>query len=174
MFKPIHNFDNIRDYLPILNGSIMADLIILYILYYTPYFNSKYLKQWYEKYRLSAVIADTTIGIIYLLIARYTANIVDFNFNLLTFTILAVIIQIVFDFLFYLFFSIVPTNSNHMLDLFKLWGKYAKLDALWGDSILIIVGVILSAYLNEFTFQDNIFIAFIMIYLVPYFIWMKD
>ena len=61
MFSPIHKFDNLNDYLPILNGSIAADLIVIFILYYTPYFNSKFLKQWYEKYRLSAVLADVLI-----------------------------------------------------------------------------------------------------------------
>ena len=43
------NFNTIDDYLPIFNGSLISELIILSILYYTPYFNSKYLKKWYEK-----------------------------------------------------------------------------------------------------------------------------
>ena len=175
--KPLININDSKEILPIFTANLFADCLIIYVTFSAIIGRGKpwqILTKWYKKYRLSAVIADTTIGIIYLLIARYVANIIDFNFNLLTFAILAVIIQIAFDFLFYLFFSIIPKNSNDMLDLFKLWGKYAKLDALWGDSILIIVGVILSAYLNQFTFQDNIFIAFVMIYLVPYFIWMKD
>ena len=75
----LHNFYNTNSYLPILNGSILADLVILFIVYYTPYFDSFFLKKWYETYRLSAVIADVLIlgymgampaeGI-YLLVAR--------------------------------------------------------------------------------------------------------
>ena len=44
-----------------------------------------------------------------------------------------------------------------MLDLFKDWAAYAKLDALWGDSILVLVGVVLSSYLNTLSFDTNIF-----------------
>ena len=36
----LHNFYNTNSYLPILNGSILADLVILFIVYYTPYFDS--------------------------------------------------------------------------------------------------------------------------------------
>ena len=36
-----------------------------------------------------------------------------------------------------------------MLDMFKEWGRYAGLDALWGDSILVIIGVVLSSFLNQ-------------------------
>ena len=38
------DFYNIQHFLPILNGSILADIIILVILYYTPYFQSIELK----------------------------------------------------------------------------------------------------------------------------------
>ena len=66
----LHNFYNTSSYLPILNGSIAADLVILFIVYYTPYFDSFFLKTWYEKYRLSAVIADVLILVIGFIITR--------------------------------------------------------------------------------------------------------
>ena len=61
-----------------------------------------------------------------------------------------------------------------MLDLFKEWGKYAKLDALWGDSVLIIVGVILSSLLINYSFNTNMFVLLLGLYLTPYIIHMKD
>jgi hypothetical protein len=67
----ISNFNNINDYLPILNGSIAADIFIIATVLYTPFFNSKYLIQWYNSYRLSAVIADVLILVIGMIIARY-------------------------------------------------------------------------------------------------------
>ena len=57
-----------------------------------------------------------------------------------------------------------------MLDLFKEWATYAKLDALWGDSVLVLVAVVLSSYLNTF---DSFVLIFSM-YLIPYIIYMKD
>ena len=69
--KDISRFNHLDDYLPIINGCILADLIVLFIVYYTPYFNSKHLMRWYETYRLSAVIADVLILVIGIIIARY-------------------------------------------------------------------------------------------------------
>ena len=61
-----------------------------------------------------------------------------------------------------------------MLDLFKEWATYAKLDALWGDSVLVLVAVVLSSYLNTFSFDSNIFVLIFSMYLIPYIIYMKD
>ena len=57
MFKDISNFNNVNDYLPILNGCINADLIIIFLLY-NGVFKSRLLGKWYQKYQLSAVIHD--------------------------------------------------------------------------------------------------------------------
>ena len=103
-----------------------------------------------------------------------TATILETYKNIFTFSILAVLVQLVFDFLFYLIFMALPKGHNHMLDLFKDWAKYAKADALWGDSILVIVGVILSSFLNQQSFDFNMFTLIFSLYLVPYIIHMKD
>ena len=41
--KNISNFNNISDYLPILNGALFADIIVLLIVYYTPFFNNSFV-----------------------------------------------------------------------------------------------------------------------------------
>ena len=61
-----------------------------------------------------------------------------------------------------------------MLDLFKDWAKFASLDALWGDSILVLVGVVLSSFLNTQSFNTNMFTLILGCYLIPYVIYMKD
>jgi len=175
--KPLVNYNDNSEYLPIFTSNLYADLLII-IITFTGILGVgkswKVLTKWYKKYRLSAMLADILIGVIYLLIARYLVFAFKLNVDLFQFGILSVIVQIVFDFLFYLFFTIIPKGSNHMLDLFKDWGKYAKADALWGDSILVLVGVILSSFLKEQTFNTNMFLLILGGYLVPYIIYMKD
>ena len=61
-----------------------------------------------------------------------------------------------------------------MLDLFKDWAAYAKLDALWGDSILVLLAVVLSSYLNTLSFDTNMYMFIFSMYLIPYIIYMKD
>ena len=175
--KPLINYNNNFEYLPIFTANLYADLLIILITFNNLLGKDKswtVLKNWYKKYRLSAMMADILIGVIYLLIARYFVYIIKYKPSLFEFGIIAVIIQIIFDFLFYLFFSFIPKGSNNMLDFFKHWAKYAKLDALWGDSILIIVGVILSALLMKYSFNTNMFILLLGLYLTPYIIHMKD
>ena len=175
--KPLINYNKKFEYFPIFTSNLYADLLIIFITFSQLLGNQKswkILSNWYKKYRLSAMIADILIGVIYLLIARYVVFITKIKPSLFQFGIIAVIIQIIFDFLFYLLFSFIPKGSNHMLDLFKEWAKFAKLDALWGDSILVIVGVILSSLLNKYSFNTNMFVLILGLYLVPYFIYMKD
>lgn len=61
-----------------------------------------------------------------------------------------------------------------MLDMFKNWARYAKLDALWGDSILVLVGVVVSSFLNSMSFDFNMVTLIVGLYLTPYIIYMKD
>lgn len=70
MFGDLSKFNNISDYLQILNGSIAADIIIIFMLFYTPAFNSKFLGKWYSKYGLSAAIADILILVIGMILTR--------------------------------------------------------------------------------------------------------
>jgi threonine/homoserine/homoserine lactone efflux protein len=61
-----------------------------------------------------------------------------------------------------------------MLDYFKGYSKEAGTGALLGDSFLVIIAVIISALLNQSSYDTNIVCLIISIYLVPYFIYMKD
>ena len=174
---PLINVKDKFEYVPILTANIFADLLIIWITFSKVLGGGKswqILTKWYKKYRLSAMMADILIGVIYLLIARQVVDYMNMDISLFGFGVLAVIIQIVCDMFFYLVFTIIPKNHNDMLDLFKEWAAYAKLDALWGDSILVLVGVVLSSYLNTLSFDTNIFILIFSMYVIPYIIYMKD
>ena len=169
--KPLTNFNNKFEYVPILTSNILADLLIIYITFsgVLSAKNSKswqILTNWYKKYRLSAMIADILIGVLYLLLARYLAYKFKLKVNLFTFAVFAVAIQLVLDFLFYLLFSAIPKKQNDMLDMFKEWGRYAGLDALWGDSILVIIGVVLSSFLNQKSVDFNFVSLILSCYLI--------
>jgi hypothetical protein len=172
--KPTINYTNKFEYVPILTANIYADLLIIFITLGGFIYKSKTLEEWYKKYRLSASIADILIGVLYILLARYIVFITNIKPSLTSFALLSVIIQVIFDFLFYMFFSSIPLGSNHMLDFFKGYAKDVKEGALIGDSVLVIFAVVLSAFLNLQSFDVNIIMLIISIYLIPYFIFMKD
>lgn len=168
--KPIHVFSNTKDYLPILNGAIAAELAILSILFYTPYFQSEYLKEWYETYQLSAVIADVLILIIGLIIARFIFSYFKLSWNIYKFIGVVLGVQIIHDFLFYLFFTNVPRGKNKMLDLFKDYAEESDYRAILGDSFMILLTVLFSLYFANISFNENIIYLIVNIYFIPYLI----
>ena len=60
MLKNIAQFNKTSDYVPILNSVLITDLLVILLLN-TSIIKSRVLKEWYNKYNLSAVIADTLI-----------------------------------------------------------------------------------------------------------------
>jgi hypothetical protein len=169
MFGNISNFNNISDYLPILNGCINADLIIIFLLYHGV-FKSYYLKKWYKKYQLSAVIADVLILVIGIIIARYLYKYFFGAFNIWKFTGLAVMIQIIHDILFYLFFKTVPRGYNSMLDFFKDYANEVGINAILGDSFMMILASLISSHFATYTLNSNIIVLIFSVYFVPYMI----
>jgi hypothetical protein len=169
----ISNFNKIADYLPLLNGAVSSELIILFILYYTPYFNSEYLKNWYETYRLSAVLADVFILMIGFVITRYIYTKLNIKWSIFKFLGILLIVQIIHDFIFYLFFKTIPVNRNKMLDLFKYYANEVSYKAILGDSFMILIAALFAYYFASFNLNNNIIIFIVLLYLLPYFLHSK-
>lgn len=169
MFKNISNFNNVNDYLPILNGCLSADLIIIFLLYHG-IFKSRLLGKWYQKYQLSAVIADVLILVIGIILARFFYKYLFYSFNIWKFTGLAVTIQIIHDILFYLFFKSVPTGYNAMLDFFKDYAREVGVGAILGDSFMMILACLLSSHFATYSLNGNLIILIFSLYFFPYMI----
>ena len=169
MFKDISTFTNVNDYLPILNGSLNADLIIIFLLYHG-IFKSKLLGKWYKKYQLSAVIADVLILVIGIILARFFYKYLFSSFSIWKFTGLAVTIQIIHDILFYLFFNSVPSGYNAMLDFFKDYAREVGVGAILGDSFMMILACLLSSHFATYSLNNNLIILIVSLYFFPYMI----
>lgn len=171
---PTTHYKNTMEYLPVLTSNIYADLLIIYLTYSQLFYKNDVLERWYKKYRLSAMVADILIGVLYMLLARYIVYVYNLSLSLTAYAGLSVGIQLVFDFLFYLFFSAIPKGQNDMLDFFKMYAKDVKQDALFGDSFLVVIAVMISGVLNAQSFDVNIIALIVSVYLTPYFLYMRD
>jgi hypothetical protein len=166
-FKDISNFNNVNDYLPILNGCINADLIILFFVFHN-IFKSIYIKKWYKKYQILAVVADVLILFIGIILTRFLYKFIFIKFNIWKFTALAVCIQIIHDFLFYIFFKSIPVGYNSMLDFFKEYAEEVGAGAILGDSFMMILSCLLSSYYATYSLNFNIIGLVISLYFYPY------
>jgi len=172
--KPTTNYSNFFEYVPIITANIYADLFIIFITFTKLYYDSPSMEQWYKKYRLSAMTADILIGVLYMLLGRYLVSVTGIKVGLTAFAAICVGIQLILDYLFYIFFTIIPKGSNNMLDYFKGYAKEVGVNALTGDSTLVIFAVIASALLNQQSHNTNIVFLILSVYLAPFFIYMRD
>ena len=172
--KPVSNFMNNDELLPIVTANLWVDLAIIFIAMSGIIYTGKTLKLWYKKYRLAAVIADMFSIILGMILLRYIVYKLNLKVNLFQFILLGIGLCVVHDILFYLFFKSVPRGSNHMLDFFKDYSKDLGATAIIGDVILVIWAIILASLLKNNSKKINIITLFIGIYLVPYIIYMKD
>jgi uncharacterized protein YacL len=168
MFQNISHFTNTSDYLSILNGALLTDLLFMFFLIFGV-FHSKVLEQWYAKYTIAAAMEDTLILVIGVIIARFLYQLIFGHvFSLWKFTLLAVCIQVLHDILFYIFFSLVPKGSNQMMDTFKAYGKEVSFYAILADSCMMVSTCLLSSYLSSWTTNSNIVLLIFVLYMFPY------
>jgi len=167
MLKNIANFNNINDYLPLFNSVLITDLFVILLLN-TRVIKSQVLRKWYSLYNLSAVIADVLIILIGLIITRAIYYYVFDSFSIVKFIILAVIVQIAHDILFYVFFSNIPKGVNKMLDTFKDYANEVSYKAILADSGMMIMSCLIASYLVNKNTNTNIIVLISSLYLLPY------
>lgn len=167
MFKDIANFSKTSDYLPIFNGVLITDLFVILLLNMN-IIKSVVLKEWYNKYNLSAVIADVLIIFIGIIIARFLYYYIFDKFSIVKFVALAVAVQVIHDISFYIMFKNVPRGINNMLDTFKDYAKEVSYKAILSDSGMMIMASLIASYLAGKNLNTNIIVMIIFVYILPY------
>ena len=167
MFKNIANFNNTSDYLPLFNGVLITDLLVI-LLSNMKIIQSSVLIKWYENYNLSAVIADVLIIFIGLIIVRAIYYYVFTEFSILKFVALALVVQFTHDMLFYAFFSSVPRGMNRMLDTFKEYAKEVGYKAVLADGGMMVAASLIASYLAGKNLNTNLIVVISSLYLLPY------
>jgi hypothetical protein len=166
----ISNFNNVSDYISILNGVLITDLIVIFLLL-NKFIRSTVLKTWYNDFSLGAVIADVLIIVIGIIITRFLYPYVFNTYSLLKFIGLAVCIQIIHDILFYILVTSFTRGSSKIIDVFKDYGIENSFKAILADSTMMILSILIASYLKSKTLNINVIVLIVSIYLVPYFIY---
>jgi hypothetical protein len=159
-----------EDVLSIATANLGADLLIILAAFYSGIVpKSSLLLTWYRTYGLSAMLADTLIGVLYMLVAVEVAEAVDHDVRLTTYGAIAVGVQWVGDLGFALLFTVVPRGRNAVFDVFKDYAQEAQLGALLGDSFLVVVAVLYaSALASVEDVRHVVYVLIAQLYLVPY------
>jgi len=166
-FKNISVFSNTSDYLPIINGVLLVETIILGLAL-VQLKHSKYLRYWYKAFGLSAVLAEVTLITIGIVLTRFLYHYFFKTFSIWTFVLLAVGIQIAHDLLFYSYLSFVPYNTNLMFDIFKKYADEIHIFAIIRDSIIMTGSCLFASYLATQSLNVNIINLLVTLYIIPY------
>ena len=167
LFKDISQFVDTSDYLPLFNGVLITDMIVICMLIGGA-IKSNVLKTWYKDLSLSAVIADVLIILIGIILARFLYPYIFKEYSLIKFIGLAVCIQVVHDILFYQLCVSIPRGRSQILDIFKDYGRENGYKAILSDSAMMISAILIGSYLKGKNLNVNIITMIIAVYIVPY------
>ncbi len=170
IFKNISNFSCTSDYLPILNAALIVDLaVILRVIF--KQIKGKSLISWYKKYGISSVLADVLSLVIGVIITRFIYPFFFKKYLLITFALLAVVVQLTHDVLFGLLINAIPKGSSDIMDTFKEYAKEFGTTILLADALMIFFTVIIASWLAGQSFNINLILFIISLYIVPYFLY---
>jgi len=167
-FTDISHFEHLSDYLPILNAAILTDMGGILLLL-SKNIESKYLREWYKKYTLSAVIMDVLILVIGAILARLVYPFFfSSGFSLIGLATIAVVIQVTHDILFAMGFNMIPRGKSDIVDLFQDYGKEIGVWILVADAVMMVSTIIFGSLFASLSLHANILLLIGLVYLIQY------
>ena len=131
---------------------------------------SNSLDKWYAKFGIVAVISDCLVIVLGIMIAKFIFP----SASLLTLIILAIVVQLIHDILFYYLVILrVPKGQNKMIDVFKEYSIENSWRILLADSIMIGSTVLLADYLSTLKTSYTSFVGLLGMYALTYIIYTK-
>jgi hypothetical protein len=168
----ISEYEEINDWVYIFIGILVTEVILLFLVRLFPELLGKYMNVWYNRFKLSAVIADIFILALGIGITRYVYTEFIYpkhDWNPLYFTATSLFVQVLHDLLFYLgVIQQLPKGHNAMIDVFKEYASAAGTRAILGDSALMISSVGLAMIFKGMEAHATAFIGILALYAVPY------
>lgn len=167
--KKLSNYKDLSNVPYILFGALVIDLVVIALTKQSLLGTS--LKIWYNDFGLSAVIADTLILVLGIMIAQYVYTEYFATSTPLVFLALIVVIQLIHDVLFYQFAILgTPKGQNKVMDLFKAYAKELSGKILGGDLAMILGSTAVAVAARSLSQPLFVFLSILAVYTVPYII----
>lgn len=168
----ISDYGEVMDWVYIGIAVLLVDVIVLFLIRYFPNFFGKTINVWYNRFKLSAILADVAIIMLGFGISRYVYSeyiYPTYDWNALYFTATAVITQIVHDVAFYMgVVRPIPAGHNAMIDIFKMYGEEVGVKGIVADSGLVIASTGVSMLLKAAPAHVTAIVGILGLYMVPY------
>lgn len=147
---------------------LWVDLIVITISLYGVF--GKTIREWYAKFGPVAVLSDCLIIILGIMLA----SLIYPTASTLELILLAVIIQLVHDLLFYiLVIQKMPEGQNGIIDLFKKYADEGGYRILIADASMVTASILGQYYLETHSTEVTSFLGFLATYALSYIIYTK-
>ena len=154
----------------ILVSVLIVDLIVIFLVRYFPNFWGSTINIWYDKFGLSAVIADVLIIVLGFMLAQYIyKNYIKEEFNPYIFAALLVAVQVIHDLLFY--FGVIlpiPKGHNEMIDVFKTYAEKGGVKVVAADTAMMLGSAAIASFLAAAPKEATLFSGVLAAYAVPF------
>lgn len=166
------NLSDYKYFPQILVAVLIVDLIVIFLVRYFPNFWGRTINTWYDRFGLSAVIADVLIIVLGFMIGQYVYKTFFssvYGWNPLIFGALLVFIQVVHDLLFYFGVILpVPQGHNAMIDVFKVYAERGGAKVVAADSAMMLGSFGIASLLAGAAPQLTTFSGILALYALPY------
>jgi hypothetical protein len=147
---------------------LWVDLIVIIISLYGGL--GKTIREWYAKFGPVAVLSDCLIIILGIMLANFIYP----TASTLELILLALIIQLVHDILFYiLVIQKLPEGYNGIIDLFKKYASENGYHILIADSLMVLASILGHDFLEMQSVEITSFLGFLATYALSYIIYTK-
>lgn len=156
------------DLLHISSAVVWIDFLVILISKFYQLTTS--LDIWYKQFGIVAILSDCLVIVLGILLAQFIVP----SAPVTTLALTSVIVQIIHDYLFYIFVIIgIPKGHNSMIDLFKKYASEGGYQILIADSAMIGGTVFLADHLRSYTSDVVTFVGLLGAYALTFILYTK-
>jgi hypothetical protein len=156
-------------WLALLTATAWVDFAVIVLSKIIPL--TKSLGQWYSQFGVAAATADILVIVLGIALAQFLFP----GISGLSLVVVAVIIQLIHDVLFYLLIvKPIPNGQNKMIDTFKTYAAEGSWKILLADASMVAASVLLMEFLDAVLTDDQLgFLGLLAVYSLTYIIYTK-
>lgn len=171
-WQDISEYENVYDWIYIVIAVLTVEMVVICLVRFCPDIFGKQVNIWYNRFKLSAVLADVLIILVGFGISRYVYSewiYPKYDWSPVYFTLTTVVTQLVHDILFYIgVIRPMPAGQNAMIDVMKDYATSGGYKILGADSLMMIGSSVIAMLLKAAPAHIVASVGLLSAYVIPY------
>jgi len=169
--QDISSFDKLSDYLPILNGCLCSELIVLFTVFHS-FREIPFLNKWYEKFGYGAVFSNILLSMLLIIFSRFVYPYVFHMANVGSFMMVSLGVLLLHNSLFCGILLVLPNHYHTMMTFIQIYISFIEFHI--GHVLFFFLSVLLSAHFATYSLHYNIIFLCFDLYFLPFMMYYKS